>query len=107
MVFPKFIIVEDPEKGRCLVIAKCTFHRQLACDEKYVRGGGWWTLDNENSTFTLYGKSHDFGPALREDIVNCIKSKRVFANKSLSRKYLDKFKFLYRDVDGTITNLEV
>ena len=55
-VFPKFIIETDGQEGDCLIVAKCTYHKQLATDIKKVKGGGWWTLDKENSIFTLHGE---------------------------------------------------
>lgn len=30
--FPKFIIETDDQKGDCLIVAKCTYHKQLATD---------------------------------------------------------------------------
>ena len=50
-VFPKFIIETDNQEGDCLIIAKCTYHKQLATDISKVKGGGMWTLDRENSIF--------------------------------------------------------
>jgi hypothetical protein len=58
-VFPKFIIETDDQEGDCLIVAKCTYHKQLATDITKVKGGGWWTLDRDNSIFTLSGDSHD------------------------------------------------
>ena len=38
--FPKFIIETDDEIGDCLIIAKCTYHHELAIDKTKVKGGG-------------------------------------------------------------------
>jgi hypothetical protein len=105
-VFPKFIIETDSEEGDCLIVAKCTFHKQLATDITKVKGGGWWTLDRENSIFTLYGDSHDFGRATIEDIAKCVQNKKVFSNASLYRNYTDKFKFQYKNEAGEFIDLE-
>ena len=105
-VFPKFIIETDDQEGDCLIVAKCTYHKQLATDIKKVKGGGWWTLDKENSIFTLHGDSHDFGRAKIEDIASCVQRKKVFSSASLTRNFTDNFKFQYRNEVGEIVNLE-
>lgn len=105
-VFPKFIIETDDQEGDCLIVAKCTYHKQLATNVKKVKGGGWWTLDKENSVFTLHGDSQDFGRAKIEDIASCVQRKKVFSSASLTRNFTDIFKFQYRNEDGEIVNLE-
>lgn len=105
-VFPKFIIETDDQEGDCLIVAKCTYHKQLATDITKVKGGGWWTLDRDNSTFTLSGDSHDFGKAKIEDIANCVQRKKVFSSASLTRNFTDNFKFQYKDQCGEILDLE-
>jgi hypothetical protein len=104
-VFPKFIIETDDELGDCLIIAKCTYHRELATDIKKVKGGGGWRLDEEGNRFTLYGESFDFGRAKIEDIKNCIKAGNVFSNPCLCYPITDKHEFYY-DYDGAIINLK-
>ena len=49
-----------------------TYHKQLAFDVTKVKGGGGFKFDRETKTFTLFGRSHDFGQANLEDISNCI-----------------------------------
>lgn len=105
-IFPKFIIETDDQEGDCLIVAKCTYHKQLATDISKVKGGGWWTLDRENSIFTLYGNSHDFGRANIDDIAKCVQCKKVFSNRALVRNFTDDFKFKYRDEVGDIIDLE-
>lgn len=104
--FPKFIIETDGQEGDCLIVAKCTYHKQLATDIKKVKGGGWWTLDKENSIYTLHGDSHDFGRAKIKDIASCVKRKKVFSSASLRRNLTDNFKFQYRNEVGEIVDLE-
>ena len=103
--FPKFIIETDNQEGDCLIVAKCTYHKQLATDLSKVKGGGWWTLDKDNSIFTLYGDSHDLGRANIEDIASCVHRKKVFSNASLTRNLTDNFKFQYRNEVGEIIDL--
>lgn len=105
-VFPKFIIETDDQEGDCMIVARCTYHKQLATDIKKVKGGGWWTLDKENSIFILHGDSHDFGRAKIEDIASCVQRKKVFSNASLTRNFTDNFKFQYRNEVGEIVDLE-
>lgn len=105
-VFPKFIIETDEQEGDCLIVAKCTYHKQLATDISKVKGGGWWTLDRDNSIFTLYGDSQDFGIAKIEDIASCVRSKKVFSNASLLHNLTENFKFQYRNQVGEIVDLE-
>lgn len=102
-VFPKFIIEEDKE-GLFLVIAKCTYHKQLTDNKEAVKGGGWW--NNEDNLFTLHGESHDFGKARLEDITNCIKNKRVYSNKYQTHSLCDKFTFQYKNEVGEITLIQ-
>jgi len=85
--FPKFIIESVEGLGDCLIIAKCTFHKQLATIIDNVKGGGWFRFDAESKTFILYGESHDFGKATIEDITNCIKNDKVYRNSRLSGKF--------------------
>ncbi len=104
-VFPKFIVETDNILGDIIILAKCTYHKQLATDEKNIKGGGWWVLDRENSVFTLHGESHDFGRAKLEDIINCVKNKHVYSSASLMRNYTDNFTFRYRNEIGEIIEI--
>jgi hypothetical protein len=105
-VFPKFIIETDEVEGDCLIIAKCTYHKDLACFTDKVKGGGNWKLDRETKTFTLYGKSDDFGACNIKDIAHCIIREKVFSSKSLVRNFCeDGFKFLYQTDRGAILDL--
>lgn len=106
-VFPKFIIETDEQEGDCLIVAKCTHHKQLATDITKVKGGGWWSLDSDNSIFTLHGDSHDFGRAKIEDIRSCIQRKKVFSSASLILNLTDNFKFKYKNQVGEITDFEI
>lgn len=105
-VFPKFIIETDDQEGDCIILAKCTYHKQLATDVKKVKGGGWWSLDRDSSVFTLHGDSTDFGRAKIEDIASCVQHKKVFSSAALVRNYCDDFKFQYKDQVGEIIDLQ-
>ncbi len=94
-VFPKFVVAEDAEQGLVLIVAKCTFHKDLAFIPETIKGGGWWKLDKETKTFTLFGSSNDFGPASQEDIAYCIENNKVFPNKYCTRILTKDFKFNY------------
>lgn len=80
-VFPKFIV-----EGNELIIAKCTYHRQLVSNKDKVKGGGLWKLDQDKKEFVLYGSSDDFGYATAEDIKACIDAGKVHAG---SRNFSD------------------
>lgn len=105
-VFQKFIIETDNEFGDCLIIAKCTFHKQLVTNVNDVKGGGWWELDYNNKVFTLHGESHDFGKAELNDIAKCVQTNNVYNNVSLSRNLSNDFKFNYKIETGEIIGLE-
>ena len=94
-VFPKFIIETDDDLGDCLIISKCTYHKDLVIDKTKVKGGGWWRLDYETKTFTLYGESSDFGKSTLEDIKNCIDNGNVYTDYTLSHSIADKYNFDY------------
>jgi hypothetical protein len=104
-VFPKFIVEHDDELGFCLIMAKCTYHKQLVTKADNVHGGGWWKMDHEIKMITFNGKSEDFGKATIENIQKCIKSKNVYTNSSLSTRRFEDFTFYYRKDDGEIINL--
>ncbi len=103
-VFPKFIIETDGQGEDYLVVAKCTYHKQLAFDPTKVKGGGWWALDKD--IFTLFGESHDFGKAKIENIKDCVRNKRVFSSYHMYRNLSEKFKFQYKTEIGEIIDLE-
>lgn len=105
-VFSKFIVEKLFKLGDCLIIAKCTHHKQLCFDNTKVKGGGWWTLDRENLVFTLFGDSHDFGMADIKDIANCVQNKKVFSSPTLNRNFTDTFTFLYRNENDEIFDLQ-
>jgi len=105
-VFPKFIIETDKELGDVLIIARCTYHKELATDFTKIKGGGWWKLDKETQTFTLNGDSHDFGRAKVEDIKNCIDKGDVYTNSSCFHSIADKWNFNYSNECGEIVVLK-
>jgi hypothetical protein len=80
-VFPKFIV-----EGNNLIIAKCTYHKQLVTDKDQVKGGGMWMLDMAKKEFLLYGDSFDFGRASIEELKVCIESGNVFWSYNGGRK---------------------
>jgi hypothetical protein len=94
-VFPKFIIETDEELGDCLIISKCTFHKELVTNKDKVKGGGWYRINLEAKTITLGGESHDFGEAKIEDILKAIENDNVYTNKYLTHSIAKQFKFLY------------
>jgi uncharacterized protein YaaQ len=92
-VFPKFIIEVDDEIGKVMIVAKCTFHKQLAYDVKKVIGGGSWI--KQDDTFFLSGRSDDFGEAKIEDIKECVQNNKVFSNYSHFKNMTNKYKFKF------------
>jgi len=91
--FPKFIIETDSELGDCLILSKCTYHKDLVIDKDRVKGGGWYNL--KANIFTFYGDSHDFGSAKMEDIKCCIIKGNVFTNPYLTHSIVHKYRFVY------------
>jgi hypothetical protein len=77
MTFPKFVVTAAGN----LIIAKCQYHRDLLFNDKdSIIGGGWWQLNNQNNTFTLYGSSEEFGFVSKHIVENCIKLEKVFTS---------------------------
>ena len=103
-VFPKFIIETDSELGDCLIIAKCTYHKQLATNTNMVKGGGWWRLNKETNTFTLFGDSTDFGKSTINDILKCIQSGNVYTDNLLIDSISNDYNFKY-DIGSEIIDL--
>jgi len=96
-LFPKFIIETDDELGNCIIISKCTFHKDLATDKDKVKGGGFFNYNSKNNTFTFSGESHDFGRASLEDIQKAVDEDKVFTNPYLTRSIAKKHKFFYNN----------
>lgn len=88
MVYQKFII-----EGDNLILAKCTYHKQLAKDVTNVKGGGLFRKKDDN-TFLLFGESYDFGSVNIDDLKKCIENGNVYSNSRLTKK-LDGYKFIY------------
>jgi hypothetical protein len=99
MVYPKFIVEDDR-----LIIAKCTYHKQLAIDESKIKGGGMWRMNLDDRIITLDGnsRSHDFGHVSFEDIKNCVKLGKVYFDKYETRNVLDEFTLKYDTGSETI-----
>lgn len=89
--FQKFII-----EGNNLIIAKCTYHKDLVTNKDHVKGGGMWNLNDQ--TITLYGSSFDFGAAQIEDIKRCIDTGNVWSNQYETDNICDRYNFVYVNV---------
>jgi len=100
-IYPKFILEVDDEQGLCLIISKCTYHKELVTDETKVRGGGWFTIKDKVMTF--YGDSSDFGEAKLEDIKEAIDNDNVYTNPYLTDSIAKDYKFMYRTKTEVIT----
>jgi hypothetical protein len=105
-VFTKFIIENKDGMGDCLIMAKCTYHKQLVTDKNKVKGGGWWTFNRKTLTFTLFGDSTDFGKSSFDDIKKCVDNDLVFSNRCLTKSIAVIYNFSYRDECGDITELK-
>lgn len=88
-LFEKFII-----EGTNLILGKCTYHRQLVTNRDNVRGGGVYYFNSETNSYTLGGKSHEFGYAELDNIRECVRSGNVYGDKRL-RRNLSSSKFYY------------
>lgn len=105
MSFPKFIIETDDLQGDCLIIGKVQYHKNLAVNFSKVKGGGWWTMNEEKTILTFWGNSQDFGRATIEDINACIQRKKVFSNPALDGDITDRFDYKYKKENGVIIDL--
>jgi hypothetical protein len=104
-LYPKFIIETDPEDGDCLIIGKCTYHKQLAYDTTQVKGGGWWRLSEDRKVFTLSMTSHEFGSVKLEQVWDCIIRCKVFTSYTKHNNISSEFTFKFIDECGTETVL--
>jgi hypothetical protein len=93
----------NDEKGDCLILGKVHFHRQMTTDKSKVKGGGWWSLDD--NTFTFYGESDEFGKASFDDIRSCVENNKVFSSPSLIKSITKLFNFRYKDEMSEYYNL--
>jgi len=94
-VFPKFIIETNDELVDCLILSKCTYHKQLATNLDKVKGGGWFRFSAADNAFIFYGSSDKFGEAKFEDIKKCVEECNVYTNIRCTRSISTKYKFLY------------
>lgn len=94
-LFPKYIVEIDDELGVCVIISKCTFHKELVTNKDMVRGGGMFKYNSDKNTFTFSGSSHDFGMAKLEDVQKAVLEDKVFTNPYLSHSIAKKHKFIY------------
>jgi hypothetical protein len=102
-LFPKFIIETDDELGDCLILSRCSFHKDLAIDITKVKGGGFWVL--KDNMFIFSGESHDFGRAKFEDIQNSVLKGNVYTNPYMTHSIVDKHNFGYDTGTEIITIL--
>ena len=96
-VFPKFVI-----EGGDLIIANCSYHKELVTDVSKVKGGGFWQKVNDFYIFS--GDSFQFGKAKIEDIKSCVENKRVFIGTSRKNNVSEKL-FAY-DTGTEIINIK-
>lgn len=102
-VFPKFII-----EGDDLILAKVTYHKELATDLSKVRGGGMFDYDVDTNTFTLFGESSQFGPAELDDIKRCVENGKVYFGSSAMNRLFDDdptVKIAYKIQGGGLVEL--
>ena len=92
-VCPKFIIETDDEKGDCLIMSNCTYHKELVTNKEQVKGGGWFRI--KDKTITFHGDSFDFGTAEIEDIKEAIENDNVYTNSLLTHSIAKNYKFIY------------
>lgn len=102
-VFPKFVIETDDELGDCLIISKCTFHKELVTDPTKVKGGGWFKYNHDDKSFILYGDSNDFGKSTLDDIRKCIESGNVFNNPYSDRSMVGRYTLMYDPISASYT----
>jgi len=104
-LFKKFVIEDGPEDGMYMVVAKCTYHKQLAFNIDNIKGGGMWEANDEYKQITLFGTSDQFGDCSLIDIMECVNNGKVFSSYTLSNNLLENFSFKYKYLDGKIIEL--
>jgi hypothetical protein len=79
-------------EGDKISIGKARFHKDLVENKANVRGGGQFVFNSETNTFTLFGKSHDFGPARSEEVQRLVDLGEVYnyGKRNIGKRY--KFK---------------
>ena len=108
----KFVIIKDSENNCTIRFGYPFYHNDLISKDelnKYWIRGGFWELDYENKTITLYGSSADFGRPNKKDVENGIKNlndddyfelkwliERIFNEEFPNRDYSDlkNYKFI-------------
>ena len=78
-LYPKFVLVDSG-----LIIARCTYHRDIVPAGEKCYGGGWW-IQNED-TFTLYSSSDEFGYADLKVVQKHIDEGNVFLNSRMKNQ---------------------
>jgi hypothetical protein len=96
-IFPKFIIETDDELGDCLILSKCTYHRDLVTFPDKVKGGGWFEFNVADNMFIFSRESEEFGEAEMEDIKYCVDNNKIFTSPCLEYPIGEEHIFAYRD----------
>lgn len=99
-IFPKFII----EDG-ALIIQKVTYHMDIVTDKSKCVGGGWFKYVPDSKTFMFFGSSDEFGTATLEQIQECVTNNEVYKYKGKMIHISNDYKFVYKHLDGTLSEL--
>ncbi|MCK9320169.1 hypothetical protein [Methanoculleus sp.] len=99
-IHSKFIVIDDPEDGLCLVFGRVTFHKQLLWnyeeDKQYVLGGGKWELKDGHKTLVLTDESCDFGRCEEPTIQKVLNEGSVYATY-IGGRSLDITKIIFEN----------
>lgn len=101
----KYIVQKDDFSGLHIIIGKCVFHKELSGNIRNIISGGWWELDEKTKTFTLYGKSEQFGRASLAEVCECVDSKKIYGDRQLIKNLTDEYNFQYKSIGGHLTVL--
>jgi hypothetical protein len=89
-VFPKFII-----EGDSIILGKVSYHKNLATKTEDVKGGGLFSFNSDQKSFTFSGESYDFGQVSIEDMKKCVSDGKVYNGKYKHLNLSEKFDFYY------------
>ncbi len=87
-LYPKFVLVDSG-----LIIARCTYHRDIVPAGEKCYGGGWWI--RKDNTFTLYSSSTKFGYADLKVVQKHLDEGNVFLNSRMTNQLnVENYQFI-------------
>lgn len=107
--YKKYVIVENRKTGECEIrFGFVEFHMHLENKSdrqnwKQIIGGGMWSVNHENKSIKLFGRSTDFGKAPSDKIQKAIENFNDWMHLNMIIKMVDMPEICPLDTQYSIT----